>query len=111
MFGSFGLVPQLIHFLERRPLGGLAAIRERAFDRRKTAREFMIGGAQHRFRIGTEVARKVDHREQEIADLRRGRRAIACRQLALDLVRLFTDLGEHRAGIVPIEADFARLGL
>src|SRR5262249_53823610 len=54
---------------------------------------------------------KVDHREQEVADLHTGGGTIAGSELGLDLVRLLADLGEHRERVVPIEADLARLGL
>src|SRR5262245_5078597 len=64
-----GLVPQRVHFLERRLAWGLSPRRERLLDRGKAALEFLIGRAQHRLRIGIEMARKVDHREQQIAGL------------------------------------------
>ena len=42
----------------------------------------------------------------------RRRRRRGCRgKLGLDLGRLFTDLGEHGQGIVPVEPDFAGLSL
>ena len=79
MFGSFGLVPQLVHLLERRRLGGLAPIGERSFDRREAPLEFVIGGAQHGFRIGIEVATKIDHRKQMADELGIGMNALRIR--------------------------------
>src|SRR5262249_61440595 len=54
---------------------------------------------------------EVDPREQEVADLGTRGGTIAGSKLGLDLVRLLADLGEHRARVVPIEADLAGLGL
>src|SRR5215471_15139234 len=65
-----GLVPQCVHLGERRLTGRLSARSERALDRSKAALELLIGRTQHRFRIGIEMARKVDHGEQQIAGLR-----------------------------------------
>src|SRR5262245_40349453 len=111
LLARLGRVPERFHLLEGRRLRCLAAMRERALDGGKTLLEFPIRRAQRRFRIDIEVARQVHHREQQIAHLGAGSRAAARGDLGLDLVRLFADLGEHGQGIVPIEADFAGLGL
>ena len=111
MLGSLGLVPEVVHLLERCGLRGLAAIRQRPFDGREPTLEFTVRGPQHRFGIDVEVAGKIDPREQQVADLRRGGRAIARGELVLDLVRLLADLGEDGERIVPIKPDFTGLGL
>ena len=60
----FSLVPQRIHLGERRLAGPLAARPERSLDRGKAALEFLVGRAQHRFRIRIKMAREVDDCEQ-----------------------------------------------
>ena len=57
------------------------------------------------------MAGKIDHREQEVADLAGRRRPISCGDLGLDLVRFLSDLGQHRERIIPIEADPAGFSL
>ena len=57
------------------------------------------------------MARQVDQREQEIAGLCGEFVRIALVERGLDFVCLLADLAEHRAGIVPIEADGRRLAL
>ena len=87
--------------------GVLPSRGERALDRGKAALEFFVGPPQYRFRIGTQVAREIDGREQQIADFSGGAGLITV-QHRLDLVGLFANLVQDRARIVPIEADFAR---
>ena len=110
-FRGLSLVPQLIHLFECRSLRGLAPLRQRAFDRGKTALEFVICSTQRCFRIHIEMTGKIDHREQEVAHLGTRVGTLAGSELGLNLVRLFTDLGEHRERVVPIEADLAGFGL
>ena len=58
-----------------------------------------------------EVAREINHGEQQIADLvgDTRRRRIAVGQFRLDLVDLLAELGEDGPGVVPVEADGRRL--
>src|SRR5262249_5229944 len=93
---GLSLVRQLIHLLECRGLRGLAPFRQRAFDRGKTALEFATCGTQRCFRIHIDMTGKIDHREQEVAYLGTRVGTLAGSELGLDLVRLLTDLGEHR---------------
>ena len=71
IFRGLGLVPKRVHFGQGGVLRRLAARRQRLLDRGKTPLEFQIGGAQGRFRIGAEMTRQIDHREQQVADSRR----------------------------------------
>ena len=57
------------------------------------------------------MAGQVDQREQEVAGFFSELVRIAAVQRRLDLVGLFADLAEHRAGIVPVEADGGGLAL
>jgi hypothetical protein len=57
------------------------------------------------------MAREIDHREQQVADLCRGLGALAARDLGLDLGCLLADLRQHRHWVIPVEADLAGLGL
>ena len=63
------------------------------------------------FRIGIEMTREIDQREQQIADFARGRACVlsALSSSASISSRLLADLGEHGARIVPVEADAAGL--
>src|SRR5262249_24273331 len=102
---------ELVHLFERRRLRSLAPFRQRPFDRGEAALKFEISGTQRCFRIYIEMTGKVDHREQEVAELGNGGGTLAGSELGLDLVRLLADLGEPRERVVPIEAYLARLGL
>src|SRR5882672_12071234 len=105
-----GLVPQRIHLGERRLARRLAPRLQRALDRAKAALEFLIGGAQHRLRIGIEMAREVDDRKQQVARL--GSRLLAVATYSdrgFDLVSFLSDLRQHRHRIVPVEAHLAGL--
>ncbi len=55
------------------------------------------------------MPRQVDNREQQVADFGGRAVTVAAVDIGLDLVRLFTDLGQHRERIVPIEPDLAGL--
>src|SRR5262245_22379334 len=109
--GGLSLVPELVHFLERRRLRGLAPFSQGPFDRAEAALKFLICGTQRCLRINPKMAGEVDHREQEVADLGPGGGTIAGSELGLDLVRLLADLGQHRERVVPIEPDLAGFGL
>src|SRR6185437_4299108 len=93
--GGFQLVERFA--LERR--GG-------RFHRAETVLELARGAAQRLFRVDAQVAREIDHREQQIAELVLDARLFG---LALDLVaqlvELLVDLGEHRRRVLPVEAD------
>ena len=67
--------------------------------------------AQNAFRVGAQMAGEVDHREQQIADLGRRRGFVGAIELGFDLVGFLADFGEHRARVVPVEADAAGLVL
>ncbi len=77
LFGCFRGVPQRVHLGQRRILRPLALRRQRLLDRAKAPREFLVGGAQRRLRIGIEMAGEIDHGEQQVADLGRGLAAVA----------------------------------
>ena len=56
------------------------------------------------------MARKIDDGEQKIADFARGIGCIAIER-GFDLVGFLADFVQHRARIVPVEADLAGLVL
>ena len=102
------LVPQRVHLGERRALERTALRCQRALDIGKTALEFGVGAAQRGFRIGADMPRQIDQREQEVAGFFREFVGVAAVERRLDLVGLFADLVQHRARIVPVEADASR---
>src|SRR5690348_13154190 len=57
------------------------------------------------------MPREIDGREEKVADFGACVRGVSFVECGLDLVRLLTDLGEHGARIVPVEADIAGLVL
>ncbi len=57
------------------------------------------------------MAGQVDQREQEVAGFFSELVRIAAVQRCFDLVSLLADLAQHRAGIVPVEADGGGLAL
>ena len=91
--------------------GRLPSRGQRLLDRGEAPREFLVGRAQRRLRVGIEMAGQVDHGKQQIADLGRGLVAVAGSDLGFDLVAFLADLGQHRQRIVPVEADLAGLVL
>ena len=109
LFRRLRLVPQRIHLGERGVFA--ASCRARPSARSMAAKRrsnLRLVCAQHAFRIGVEMAGEVDHREQQIADLGRRFGRSPGVELGFDLVGLLADLGEHRARIVPVEADAGR---
>ena len=99
------LVPQCVHFLERCFFERTAPGGEGALDIGKAAFELGVGATQRAFRIGADVARQIDQRKQEIAGFLREFVGIVAVERGFDLVGLLADLAEHRAGVVPVEAD------
>ena len=63
--------------------GVLPARRERVLDRREAALELQVGRAQRRLGIDVEMAREIDHDEQQIADLARDLLAVAASRAPL----------------------------
>ena len=57
------------------------------------------------------MPRQVDQREQQIAGFGSEFVGVATIERSLDLVGLFADLVQHRARIVPVEADSGGLAL
>ena len=57
------------------------------------------------------MPRQIDQREQEIAGFVREFLGVAAIERGLDLVGFFADLAQHRARIVPVEADAGGLAL
>ena len=57
------------------------------------------------------MARQIDQREQEIAGLGGEFVGVATIERGLDLVGLLADLMQHRARVVPVEADGGSLAL
>ena len=108
---AFGLVPQRVHLGERGVFERAALGRQRALDIAKAALEFGVGAAQRHFRIGVDMARQIDQREQQIAGLVREFVRVAAVERRLDLVGFLADLVQHRARIVPVEADGGGLAL
>src|SRR5262249_27072983 len=101
---ALGLVPEGVHFGERRLHRRPALLSETALDVVETVAEPVRRDAQLALRIHAEMSREIDGRKEEVADLAgaRGRRVAV--HLALDLAQLFTDLGERAARFGPIEA-------
>ena len=66
---------------------------------------------QNAFRVGIEMAGKIDNREQQIADFGRHPAFVAAIEFGFDLVCFLADLGEDSARIVPVEADASGLVL
>ncbi len=108
---ALGFVPQRVHFGQRRALERTAFCRQRAFDIGKAAFEFGVGAAQRGFRIGADMARQIDQREQEIAGFGGEFVGIAAVERSFDLVGFLADLVQHRARVVPVEANRGRLAL
>ena len=65
----FRLVPQPVHFIERRLRGVATLLGETRFDMAETAREFRVRPAQCRLRIDLEMPRDVGHHEQHAAHI------------------------------------------
>ena len=105
------LVPQLIHLVQRRLLQRASLRRQRALDIGKAALELGVGAAERHFRIGVDVAREIDQREQEVAGLFRQLLRVVAIERGLDLVGFLADLVQHRARVVPVEADGGGLAL
>ncbi len=99
------LVPQCIHLLQRRAFKGTTLRFKRALDVSKPPLEFRIGTPKRQIGIGADVPREIDKREQEIAGFVGELIGIAPVECGLDLVGLFANFMQHRAGIVPVEAD------
>src|SRR5260370_31767435 len=99
------LIPQRVHLIERSALKRTPLRRKRAFNVGEAAFELRIRAAQGMFRIGTDMPREVDQREQEIAGLFGERLGVATTEDGLDLVVLLADLLQHRARVVPVETD------
>ncbi len=99
------LIPQRVHLIERSDLKRTSLRGKRAFDVGKAALELRIRAAQGMFRIGTDMAREVDQREQEIAGLFSECLGVATIERGLDLVGLLANFVQHRARIVPVETD------
>ena len=82
-----------------------ALCRKRAFDVAETAFELYARAAQGVFRIGADMPREIDQREQEIAGFFSERFGVATIEGSLDLVGLLANFVQHRARIVPVETD------
>ena len=91
-------------------LGLDAALAEAALDVMEAVAEAVGGDAQLALGIDPEVARQIDDREQQVADLARELRS-RCRRrsLGLDLVQLLAHLGERARAVGPVEAHRGRL--
>ena len=89
---TLGLVPQRVHLVERCVLERTALRRQRALDIGEAALELGVGAAQRGFRIGADMARQIDQREQEIAGFVREFVRVAAVERGLDLVGLLADL-------------------
>src|SRR6185295_15268224 len=95
----FSLVPEPVHFLERRLAGAAALLAQPLLDVAETALEFGVSATQRHLRIYAQVAADVDDAKQHIAELVGDlRRAGLFAELLVELV--------ERAGYVgPLEAD------
>ncbi len=102
-------IPQRVHLGERGIRRLLARGRERILDRREPALEFQVCRAQRTLGIDIEVAREIDDREQQIADLARDFLLLSAIELVCDLVGFLANFRQHRLRVVPVEADLAGL--
>src|SRR5258705_7323211 len=85
------LIPQCVHVGKRSAFQRAAARRQRAFNVGETAFELRIRAAQGMFRIGTDMPREVDQREQEIAGFLGERLGVATIEGGLDLAGLLAN--------------------
>src|SRR5438552_2173739 len=108
LFPFLRLIPQGVHFGERRVLRPLADGGEAILDRREAPLDLEITHSQRGLGIDIEMTREVDHHEQEIADLPRNLVPLPGVKLGFDLVGFFANFSDHRLRIVPVEADLAR---
>ena len=109
VFLLFRLVPERVHFLERK-LGKLSALRLRLLLHvGKAAHELVAGLFRRTLGIHLDKARDVRHREDEVADLLLDI-AVAANRRA-DLGKLLLDLVERARNIRPVKADLRGLFL
>ncbi len=108
--GVFGLGggPQAIEQFGRRACGRLPEMLKFPLDVAIAAREAIVCAAEGRLRIGPEVPRKVDDREQQVAQLGFLSPGVAVQRGAIELCKLFFDLGARSGGIGPVEAGVRR---
>jgi hypothetical protein len=105
--GVFGLrlIPQRVHLGERGALQRMPTCSQCTFDVAKAAFEFGVGAAQRQIRIGADMPRQIDQREQQIASLCGEFVGIAAIERGFDLVGFLANFVQHRARIVPVEAN------
>ena len=111
--GGLGLVPQLIHLLQRRVLRLAAVCGERRLDAFEAPHELVVGAAQRRFRIDLEMARDIGHHEQQITELFRHTLrltlfAVALSDRRFQLGDFLFGFGENRRKARPVESDLGR---
>ena len=107
----FRLLPKRLHLVERGVLEAAPAARS-ASSIAKAALELGVGLAQRRLAVHVQVARQIDRREQQIADLVAqplGARILL--ELGADLGDLLVELVEHLRRLRPVEADPRRAPL
>ena len=80
-------------------------MRQRPFDIAETALELGVGAAKRKFRIDAGMPRQIDQREHEIAGFVSQFAGIAAIEGGFDLVGFLANFVQHRARIVPVEAD------
>src|SRR5262245_54615133 len=102
----FSLVPELVHFLQRRLAGTASLLAQALLHVAETALEFAVSAPQGQLRIDPQVAANVDDAEQHVAELiadlpRAGLLAESGAQLTQFLVQLVERTGDIR----PLEPD------
>src|SRR6185295_18956901 len=102
----FSLVPEPVHFLERRLAGAAALLAQPLLDVAETALEFAVSAPQRPLRIYAQVAADVDVAEQHIAELIGDlRRAGLFAESLAQLAELLVELVERAGYVGPFEAD------
>ncbi|MGY4437161.1 hypothetical protein ACVWWO_009638 [Bradyrhizobium sp. F1.13.1] len=84
---------------------------QRPLDIGKTPLELRVGRAERGFRICIDMAGEIDQREHQVAGLFRQALAVVAVECCLDLIGFLADFCQHRARIVPVEADGGGLAL
>ena len=85
--------------------------RQCAFDIGEAALEFGVRATQRGFGVSADMPCQIDQREQEIAGFGGEFPGVAAVERVLYLVGFLANLVQHRAGVVPIEADGGGLAL
>ncbi|MGY3467343.1 hypothetical protein ACVW0I_004214 [Bradyrhizobium sp. LM6.11] len=108
---AFGRIPQRVHLFQRRLLQRSPLRFQRPFDIGKAPLELRVGRAQRGLRVGIDMAGEVDQRKHQVAGFLRDLMLVVAVEGGLDFVGFLADFCQHRARVVPVEADGRGLAL